>query len=219
MKTFKKIPSYVLPYSPIGQVGEPLHESGIFIMEIWKTIPGYELYEASNTGKIRSKGRIINRLRHGKICQDYIKPKLVSCFYRKGYLLCHIWNGKEFVNRSSHRLILSTFVKCDDYNMDVNHKNGIKDDNRLENLEWCTRSENIKHAWDNGLRQVPEYNGHSDKPCMQLTMDGKLIKIFKSIADAARELNINQRNISTVILKSSNRHSAGGYKWESIQTG
>lgn len=66
------------------------------------------------------------------------------------------WNYSLF---GVHRLLMLTFCPViGSENLQVNHKNGEKLDNRLENLEWCTHKENLRHAWDNGLRPRPDHS-------------------------------------------------------------
>jgi len=108
----------------------------------WKRIPNYDLYEASNTGLIRST----NYKKSGKI--QILKPGLSPDGYLKTMLLN---NQGSYNTLAIHKLITLTFFGVKPKGLEINHKNGIKTDNRIKNLEYITRSKNIKHAYDNGL--------------------------------------------------------------------
>lgn len=99
-------------------------------MENWKDIAGYEgRYQVSDMGRVRNKtGRILS-------------PAKNSRGYQR-VLLCK--DGKK-KNHSVHRLVALAFVPIGREGLEVNHINGIKTDNRAENLEWVTRSENMAH--------------------------------------------------------------------------
>lgn len=114
-------------------------------MEIWKTITKFEEYQISNLGNVKS-------LKFGK--ERYLKA-----IKRSGYLRVEL-NSKAF---SIHRLVAQEFINNPENKEQINHINGIKHDNRLENLEWCTQSENIKHAITTGLKisSKGEKNGAS----------------------------------------------------------
>jgi len=110
-----------------------------------KDIPGYEgRYAAAKDGRIWSHP---NRLHNG----IWLKPSL-----RRGYpvvSLCNIGGTKMF---NVHRLVAITHVKNVGGFGQINHKNGVKTDNRACNLEWCSGSHNIQHSWDSGLQVVTE---------------------------------------------------------------
>lgn len=65
-----------------------------------------------------------------------------------GYMTVGAGDGPQYV----HRIVAETFIQCDDLSLDVNHKDGNKKNNHVDNLEWCTRSQNIKHSFENGIR-------------------------------------------------------------------
>lgn len=119
--------------------------------EIWQPIVGYEnLYEISNLGRIRSVDRYViypniktPHLHKGR----YLSPEVNV----NGHLRVTLSKNGKTARFFLHRLVASQF--CDGYaeGLVVNHKNGIKTDNRYTNLEWCTVADNVKHAVETGL--------------------------------------------------------------------
>ena len=100
--------------------------------EIWKSCPGFEtLYEVSTFGNVRSKKT--NKPKKGRDNGH-------------GYLSVAIYKNNKCSNKYIHRLVAETFIPNPDNKPQVNHKNGNKGDNRVENLEWCSSSENAQHA-------------------------------------------------------------------------
>lgn len=107
-------------------------------MEIWKDIVGYEgWYQVSNMGRFK---RIRNR--SGKIIERYLHP------WGNGYKEIELSRGTDKTRKQfmAHRLVLEAFIGPCPKGMETNHKNGIRHDNRLENLEWITHSMNVLHS-------------------------------------------------------------------------
>lgn len=114
--------------------------------EIWKDIPNYKgLYQVSNLGCIKSLERIVKRPQHGAYS---VSDRIRSSSVRNGYLQIILSaNGKK-TSYSIHRLVAELFIPNPDNKPCVNHKNGIRNDNSVENLEWCSYSENMKHCYN-----------------------------------------------------------------------
>lgn len=110
-------------------------------MEIWKDIPGYEgYYQVSNIGRVRSLDRydIIGRRIKGKFIAFHT--------HHKGYIKVRLTKNKIKKGKFVHILVATTFIGPIPSGMQCNHKNGKKSDNRPENLEYCTASENMLHS-------------------------------------------------------------------------
>lgn len=121
---------------------------------MWKQIPGYEnCYEASESGEIRSVDRIIPYPRDENY-KSFLTGRLMSQCDCDGYLIVHLSNNGVKKNHTVHRLIALTFIPNPENKRTINHINGIKTDNRVENLEWASYKENINHAIKTGLRDL-----------------------------------------------------------------
>lgn len=115
-------------------------------METWKAIKGFEKqYEVSNIGNVRSIDRVVKHYREGFI-RKYKGTSKATRLTSDGYLKCNLKNNGERFDFRVHRLVAEAFIPNIDNKPVINHKNGIKTDNRVENLEWCTVSENVIHA-------------------------------------------------------------------------
>src|SRR5690242_12502708 len=108
----------------------------MILMEVWKDIDGFEgIYVVSNYGNIRRKHKNINR-------------KLGT--HSMGYAHVDLWKGGKMTNYHVHRLVAFAFIPNPENKPFVNHKDGDKKNNHVENLEWCTPLENMVHARKNG---------------------------------------------------------------------
>lgn len=118
------------------------------VKEIYTCVPGFEFYEVSDHGNVRNN-------KTTKI----LKP---CKFKNSGYLYVDLCKSGIKHRKLVHRLVLSTY-NSNEQKDQVNHINGIKTDNRLSNLEWCTKSENQKHSIKIGLRHTRGENNSQAK--------------------------------------------------------
>lgn len=165
--------------------------------EIWKDIPGYEgLYQVSSLGRIKS-------LRTGKLR----KPGNNGA----GYLFVPLSN-KTTKNRYVHRLVALSFLDNPYNKSTVNHKNGIKTDNCVGNLEWATQSENSQHGFDTGLiKQKSGKDNINSKQVLKYTLEGSFLCKYYSLTEAYTDTGILPQVIG--VACSGRFKQAGGFQW------
>lgn len=165
--------------------------------EIWKDIPDYEgLYQVSNLGRIKSLPR------NGTIKQERILKQVLDS---NGYLIVGLWKNNKSKKMCVHWIIADTFIYKGKNDEVINHIDGNKLNNCVNNLERCTQSKNVKEAIRLGL-QIP----YNEKRVLQYDKNNNFIKEWKSISDAQRQLKIF--NIGACCRKL--YKSAGGYIWK-----
>lgn len=173
--------------------------------ELWADIPGYEgLYQASTFGNIRSV--FGNKLKAAKYSRDYLQVTL----YKGGHKKC----------LSVHRLVATTFIPNPQNMPEVNHKDENKLNNRLENLEWCTRAYN--NSYGTAVeRHVQNTDYYSDaylkarqkrRIAVYQYIGGRCIARYESSKAASDATKIQRENIIAVLK--GRRKSAGGYQWK-----
>lgn len=180
-------------------------------IEIWKDIIGYEgLYQVSSFGRVKSLERICE-MRYGFTRK--VPEKIRSLNPDKdGYLKINLHMNGETNRYMVHRLIALLFIPNTKDAPVVNHINGIKNDNRVDNLEWATISENTKHGFDK-LNRIPVAgkNHYSSKVVIQLSKDGFFLNSFETITEAAKQTNTYRAGI-VLCIAGKHKH-AGGFKW------
>lgn len=165
--------------------------------EIWKDIEGYEgIYQVSNYGRIKSL--------HNK----FGKKELIMQTHKKrnGYNQIRLKNKGTVKDCIIHRLVAKAFVPNPNNLPCVNHINEKKQDNRAENLEWCTVAYNNVYG-----TRIERVKAKTSKPVYQYTIDGKLVKIYKSLAEASKINNCSRGNISQCCLGS--YKTSHGFVW------
>lgn len=192
--------------------------------EIWKPISNFEgLYEVSNLGNVRSVDRIKTQWNRYQNVKVKYKGQLLKKHKLRGYYAVNMWKNGKMYNKQIHRLVAQAFIPNQDNFPIVNHIDGNKTNNRVENLEWCSYSHNTKEAYRIGLKTISDKHKQatrklglqSGKKIAQKDLLGNVIKIFDSGRQASIELNINQGCIS--MCCNGKRKSVGGYKWEYIE--
>lgn len=112
--------------------------------EIWKDIEGYEgYYQVSNKARVRSLDR---EVRHSVNSTQTVKGMILKQQVNvDGYMVISLWKKSKLKGLRVHRLMAQAFIPNPHNKLEINHKNGVKDDNRMENLEWSTSTENNRH--------------------------------------------------------------------------
>ena len=190
--------------------------------ETWKWIDGYQnMYQVSNFGRVRSVDRDVycevspNKLQHifGKILKQGLN--------KKGYPIVYLSKDGKQKTIAVHRLVAKAFIDNPLSLPQVNHKDGCKTNNNVDNLEWCDNSYNQKHAHEIGLYPTYEETMGWGRPARAVAMldlnTGEVLKTFKTLASVKRETGINQFNVRSVCLGL--RNHAGGYNWKFINEG
>ena len=158
-------------------------------MEEWKDVIGYEnLYQVSNLGNVKSLDRIVDTERGPKLYKGVILKK---CKLKIGYMSVGLSKECHIKTKYVHRLLMEAFYGLDTDKACVNHINGDRSDNRIDNLEWVSYLENTIHAINilKSLTPPTKRIGKYDKKY-------NLIKMYKSLKAAAEDNNIAPANIS-----------------------
>lgn len=171
--------------------------------EIWKDVEGYEgLYQVSNLGRVRSLPLVFKDClgrtyrKHGKIVGGSVN--------HDGYIRYSLSKNNSERKFFGHVLVMNAFCPTEDNNLEINHMNLDKSDNRLANLEWVTHKENMFHAMANHARAG--YKG--DSHVRNVTTG----EVFDNISDAAKSVG---RAVSSLCGACSGRqHTCAGYEWE-----
>lgn len=150
--------------------------------ETFSIIPSFPDYEISNFGRVRTLSRKI-RYVHAVTGQEHYRQtehRFLKCHFNKrtGYKFYQLYRDKKMFNRPVHSLVAETYLKKEPHHDTVNHKDGNKLNNLVDNLEWCTNEYNHTHATQNGLKSNGSSVGTSklDERCVyaikNLLMDG-----------------------------------------------
>ena len=160
----------------------------------WQEVDGFPGYFVSPEGLVKSARRKNEKL-------------LAPAVTKKGYLQVAFCINYKMKSMTVHRLVAQAFIPNPDNKPQVNHINGIKTDNRVENLEWSTNQENIAHSYKvlGRIKNTPPYRGKKVR-CIETGV------IYASTRDADRAIGLGDNNVSQAARGIT--PTAGGFRWE-----
>ena len=164
------------------------------MIEVWKSINGFDNYQVSNTGLVKSLERWMPMPHGGKYFQ---KEKILKVsIVRGGY--CQITlsvNGKPSMKKL-HRIVADAFISNPENKPQINHKDGNKLNNNVSNLEWCTSSENHIHAFATGLRTSHTGQQHQNSKLVLNTETGIF---YESLTEAIKTQTLKRSTIEAMM--------------------
>lgn len=171
-------------------------------MEDWKEIPDIPNYLVSTSGQIRRQGSLTDH----------------SVRDHKGYLVTDLYTNGNRCTKRVHRLVAEAFIPNPDNKPEVNHKDGNRHNNAVSNLEWVTKTENCRHAWDTGLVK-PSYGmlGKSNPNAGRKGRPFRIIEtgeIFGTLQECEKAINGNNRHINDCLRGRQCTHR--GYHFEYV---
>lgn len=181
--------------------------------EIWKDINGYEgYYQISNLGRIKAMKRKVSD-------RQTRNEKVKKCvLHRSGYMKCLLYKGNKYKSKLIHRLVAEAFIFNPENKPQVNHIDSNRTNNVVDNLEWCSSSENRIHGFVYGnIKPYAHWTGITGAknpnsiPVVQYDKQGNFIAEFGALNEASLCTGINSRNIYKSMVKKQSH--AGGFVW------
>ena len=154
-------------------------------MEMWKTIEGFENYKVSNLGNIKITANSFSRK------EKNLKPLKT----KKGYFRVGLYKNKKCHFKSIHRLVAKCFIDNPENKKQVNHIDGDKSNNAVNNLEWCSYRENMNHAINNNLTPCGEKNGNSKLEKEDVIYIYNCLKIGVSMYPIMEKFNVSKSTV------------------------
>ena len=176
-------------------------------IEIWKDVKGFEgLYQISNFGNVKSVDRISKHSKGDLTLKGRIlKPINIG----KGYLGVALSKNGKVKNHYIHRLVAEAFINNNENKPCIDHINGNRTDNRVNNLRWVNATENMNNPIT--TNRISQKNSIQ---IVQFTIDGEFVKIWNNAVDAEQTLGIDRTGIRRCCRKVVK--TAGGYMWKNI---
>jgi hypothetical protein len=155
--------------------------------EVWKGIIGFEeRYEVSNLGRVRS---LLNTRQNKNVSSKILKINL----NHKGYPIVTLVKNCKYKGKSIHRLVAEAFIENPNNLPHVNHIDGNKLNNNVSNLEWISNTDNIRHAFRNGLFK------RGGKIVLMYSLSGEFMGEFDILSDVTKKFGVESGNITRVL--------------------
>ena len=168
--------------------------------EQWKKIKGYSKYEVSNTGKVRN---IYNK-----------KLKAIRKT-KTGYCITDLKENNKKTTKYIHRLVGEAFITNPNNYPCINHKDENKENNHVENLEWCTIAYNNLYGTKNERMKKTQEKRIGKRVAKIDLKTNEIIEVFDSLTKAAESIGVRKQALTWAL--SSKKHTSGGFRWEVVE--